>query len=219
MLNFLCNIKDGKEIVLRNKISQQRAFKIMETNEEHCYRFRFENGQLKVRKVGYEENRVAHVLGHILQHNLPDLYSLSNVSCIVGNKCKEADVSLRPKFRRTNGPYINQKPNMVCEFSTLVGEISRNKFRLMRSLKNWLGKYTTANIAIGIKLGKQIWFYMFIRGQREHVEINLNTVKRGDFVKIPLEKLYDGASKPMEDDYFILYLYNIIEELKYFLNK
>ena len=199
----------GEEIVLKNNISLQKAHGLMRRNERYAFRLSFENRKLKARRVVPEVNLVATSLLNLLRP-LPKLWSMGNVSCIVGNRCKEADMSLVPEHRTVKGQFLTQG------FCTLVAEILFDKNQLLRSLRQWLSKSTSVNIAIGIKLGEEIWFYMFVRGQKNHVQVNLNKLQAGvdDVVKIPLKELYDGSRTPKPDTaYFNLNLKLLFDEI------
>lgn len=209
-------LKFGEEIVLRKNISLQKAFRLMQKNERYAFRLSFEKGTLKARRVIPETGCIANCLVNLICGDLPRLWSMGNVSCIVGKRGKEADMSLMPHYRRVTGKYIYQG------YCTLVGEISFNKNRLLRSLRQWLGESTAVKIAIGIKLGKENWFYMFVRDQPDHIEINLNKLEAGvnDSVKIPLNELYDGSPDPKPDgDHITLNLQLLFDEIKRNFNK
>ena len=191
------NLKD-KWIVLINDISQKRAYEIMEANEIRGIKLHFENNQLKIKKV--TSDIIAETLREMFQRNLDNLDSLRNVSCCIGSTCKEPDASLIPKNRNTAGPYSGNK-NQKWEFPTLIIEIaySETKNSLLDSLKMWVSDYTTVNIAIGIKVGKDFKtmnLFMYLRNDERLHTRDLNNFKDGESINIPLEYIYHHGERP-----------------------
>lgn len=136
----------------------------------------------------------------MFQRNLDNLDSLRNVSCCIGSTCKEPDASLIPKNRNTAGPYSGNK-NQKWEFPTLIIEIaySETKNSLLDSLKMWVSDYTTVNIAIGIKVGKDFKtmnLFMYLRNDERLHTRDLNNFKDGESINIPLEYIYHHGERP-----------------------